>query len=93
MRARRGVRRTGGTCAEGEFCRPAVGDCAAAPGPARPFPGCVLSISNIPVCGCDGVTYANACSAFSAGVGIASQGECEADQQACGGAVGTCARG
>jgi hypothetical protein len=39
------------------------------------------------------VTYANACKAFSTGVGIASVGECGADQQACGGAAGTCPTG
>jgi hypothetical protein len=86
----------GGTCAAGEFCRPAVGACgASAAGHCTTIPEvCPPPISNIPVCGCDGVTYANACAAFAAGFGIASQGECEADQQACGGtAGGTCPEG
>jgi hypothetical protein len=85
----------GGTCAAGEFCRPAVGDCAAsAEGHCTTIPEvCPPPISNIPVCGCNGVSYENACDAFAAGVGIASQGECEADQQACGGAAGTCGEG
>jgi hypothetical protein len=86
----------GGTCGAGKFCRPAVGACgASAEGHCTTIPEvCPPPIANIPVCGCDGVTYANACAAFAAGFGIASQGECEADQQACGGAGGgTCGAG
>jgi hypothetical protein len=84
----------GATCGEGEFCLPAVGDCAAgAEGTCRTLPG-VCPQTFFPVCGCDGITYANVCSAASAGVGINHAGECEADQQACGGTGGgTCGTG
>jgi hypothetical protein len=86
----------GGTCAAGEFCRPAIGACTpSAEGHCTTIPEvCPPPIANLPVCGCDGVTYANACAALAAGVGIASPGECEADQQACGGTGGgTCPAG
>jgi hypothetical protein len=41
-----------------------------------------------PVCGCDGNTYPNACSAAAVGVAVASRGECETDGQFCGGIAG-----
>jgi hypothetical protein len=84
----------GATCGTGEICVPPVGECAAgAAGICRTKPG-VCPQTNIPVCGCDGVTYANVCSAASAGVGVDHAGECAADQQVCGGTGGvTCGEG
>ena len=42
-----------------------------------------------PVCGCDGKTYGNACTAAAAGVSIEHEGECEKpEKQACGGIAG-----
>ena len=48
-----------------------------------------------PVCGCDGKTYGNACTAASAGVSIEHEGECKkTESQACGGIAGIqCAGG
>lgn len=42
-----------------------------------------------PVCGCDGKTYGNACTAAAAGVSVEYEGECrKQESQACGGIAG-----
>ena len=41
-----------------------------------------------PVCGCDGVTYSNACNAAAAGVAVESRGDCAPEGEFCGGIAG-----
>lgn len=61
-------------CAPGEYCARPAEDCLGA-GECAPIPAACDSVLE-PVCGCDGVTYANACTANGAGTGIYADGPC-----------------
>ncbi len=74
-------------CDEGEFCsfpsecgEGPVGECSAIPE--------VCAEIYAPVCGCDAVTYGNACEAAAAGQSVQSDGPCPSDPGSCEGSCG-----
>jgi hypothetical protein len=68
-------------CPDGRFCAfPAEADCgrADAPGVCAFRPEICITLFD-PVCGCDGNTYSNSCSAAAAGVSVEFDGPCAGD--------------
>jgi len=61
-------------CSADEYCRFPDGACAG-PGSCEIRPE-VCTADYLPVCGCDGATYGNACAAASFGVSLLHDGEC-----------------
>jgi len=43
----------------------------------KPHDGRICTLIYIPVCGCNGITYGNACAAESLGITKYTQGECK----------------
>jgi hypothetical protein len=70
--------RSNSECAAGNFCNFPI---SAACGDSDPIGSCEPIVAACtqdftPVCGCDGMTYPNACTANAAGVSVATPGEC-----------------
>lgn len=61
-------------CGTGEYCAKASGDCGGY-GACTPKP-VTCSAAYVPVCGCNGFTYSNACKAAKGGVSINYNGKC-----------------
>jgi len=95
LRLRRCGTIAGIACPRGTYCDYGVGQCgvADAAGVCRAVPRACTTVHD-PVCGCDGVTYSNACEAARAGVSVDHAGACVPPSVVCGGIAGlACADG
>jgi ELWxxDGT repeat protein len=61
-------------CEPGQYCAKPLGSCETS-GDCAPLPDYCFDLW-APVCGCDGNTYSNSCTAASWGVNVAYEGEC-----------------
>ena len=61
-------------CPKGQHCETAAGDCAGSGTCVSAIAACDAAFA--PVCGCDGLTYANDCARQSAGIALLHTGAC-----------------